>query len=216
MKFEFIQPKNKKIESDELIKDLLSVSQKLNKSPTMSEYNEYGKYDASVFCRRFGSWNKSLIKANLSVNNREWTDLELFQNIETVWTRLGKQPTRRDMDGEFSCISSGAYTRRFQTWLNALQTFINFINSNDNEPTENNSIEKPTHKTSRDINLRLRFMVLKRDNFKCCACGRSPATTPGLELHVDHEYPYSKGGETTLDNLRTLCSECNWGKSNLM
>ena len=72
-----------------------------------------------------------------------------------------------------------------------------------------------THKTSRDINLRLRFQVLKRDNFKCCMCGRSPASTPDLELHIDHIKPYSKGGETVIENLQTLCSDCNLGKSNL-
>ena len=74
---------------------------------------------------------------------------------------------------------------------------------------------KPMHKTKRDINLRLRFTVMKRDNFKCCMCGRSPATTPGLELHIDHITPWSKGGETIIDNLQTLCSDCNLGKSNL-
>ncbi len=36
----------------------------------------------------------------------------------------------------------------------------------------------------------------------------------GVELHVDHTVPWSKGGETVLGNLRTLCSDCNLGKSN--
>ncbi len=75
--------------------------------------------------------------------------------------------------------------------------------------------EMPMHKTKRDINLRMRFLVMKRDNFKCCMCGRSPATTPGLELHIDHIKPWSKGGETVIDNLQTLCSDCNLGKSNI-
>lgn len=107
--------------------------------------------------------------------------------------------------------------RRFHTWTNALQSFIIYINSNENdiEIIENNSIPKSSHKTSRDVNDRLRFKVMKRDNFKCCFCGRAPATTPGLELHIDHIKPWSKGGETTLDNLQTLCSDCNLGKSNL-
>ena len=72
-----------------------------------------------------------------------------------------------------------------------------------------------THRTKRDINLRMRFLVMKRDDFKCCLCGRSPATTPGLELQIDHIFPWSKGGETVIDNLQTLCSDCNLGKSNL-
>ena len=56
---------------------------------------------------------------------------------------------------------------------------------------------------------------MKRDNFKCCMCGRSPSTTIGLELHIDHIIPWSMGGETVIDNLQTLCSDCNLGKSNL-
>lgn len=56
---------------------------------------------------------------------------------------------------------------------------------------------------------------MRCDNFKCKNCGRSPATDPKIILHVDHIVPYSSGGETTPDNLQTLCSVCNIGKSNL-
>ena len=67
---------------------------------------------------------------------------------------------------------------------------------------------------SRKISNKLRYQVLKRDNFKCCACGASPAKDPSAELHIDHIIPWSKGGKTTLENLQTLCSKCNLGKSN--
>ena len=75
---------------------------------------------------------------------------------------------------------------------------------------------KQRRKTSRDINLRLRFKVLQRDNFKCCTCGASPAKDPSVKLHVDHIVPWSKGGETVMNNLQTLCSNCNLGKSDLL
>lgn len=68
-------------------------------------------------------------------------------------------------------------------------------------------------KHTRVISDKLRYQVLKRDNFKCCACGASPAKDPSIELHIDHIIPWSKGGETTLENLQTLCSRCNLGKS---
>lgn len=35
-------------------------------------------------------------------------------------------------------------------------------------------------------------------------------------LDVDHIIPWSKGGETTIENLQTLCSKCNLGKSNIL
>ncbi len=73
--------------------------------------------------------------------------------------------------------------------------------------------KKKTNIKTRLVSDKLRYQVLKRDNFKCCACGASPAKNPSVELHIDHIIPYSKGGEATLDNLQTLCSKCNIGKS---
>ena len=73
---------------------------------------------------------------------------------------------------------------------------------------------KTGNSKTRVISDKLRYQVLKRDNFKCCACGASPAKDPAVELHIDHIVPWSKGGESTLDNLQTLCSKCNLGKGN--
>ena len=70
------------------------------------------------------------------------------------------------------------------------------------------------YNSSRTVSDKLRYQILKRDNFKCCACGASPAKDPSIELHIDHIIPWSKGGETAPDNLQTLCSKCNLGKSN--
>ena len=218
MNFELIKPKNQKIDSDELIKDLISVSLKIDKAPTMSEYNANGSYENSVYIRRFGSWNKALQSAGLTINNRQYNELELLQNLQNVWIKLGKQPARRDMDNKLiSTISSGAYLRFYSTWSNALKSFILYIEENElSGPSASTFRENEiTHKTSRDVNLRLRFLVMKRDNFKCCNCGRSPATTQGLELHIDHIKPWAKGGETVLENLQTLCSDCNLGKSDI-
>ena len=60
----------------------------------------------------------------------------------------------------------------------------------------------------------LRYNVLKRDGFRCCICGAS--AKDGTRLEVDHIIPISKGGMTVLDNLQTLCKECNRGKSDKM
>lgn len=58
----------------------------------------------------------------------------------------------------------------------------------------------------------LRYFILKRDNFTCQLCGRTPADD-GVKLEVDHIIPVSKGGKTIESNLRTLCYDCNRGKS---
>ncbi len=60
------------------------------------------------------------------------------------------------------------------------------------------------------INAKLRYAVLQRDNSTCQRCGRSIAD--GVKLAVDHKIPVDMGGETTIDNLWTLCTDCNGGK----
>ncbi|MBQ3210221.1 MAG: HNH endonuclease [Oscillospiraceae bacterium] len=57
----------------------------------------------------------------------------------------------------------------------------------------------------------LRYKILQRDGFRCVLCGAS--RNDGAILEVDHIIPVSKGGLTTESNLRTLCRECNRGKS---
>lgn len=59
----------------------------------------------------------------------------------------------------------------------------------------------------------LRFQVFKRDNYRCQLCGRAAQDTSDLVLEVDHKIPRSKGGLDELDNLWTLCYDCNRGKS---
>lgn len=128
-----------------------------------------------------------------------------------------------------STFSLQSYARRFGGWRATLQAFINYINEDIPQNKEVNSdivknsikaindkMPVKKHRTNRDINLRLRFMVMQRDNFKCCACGASPAKDPAVQLHIDHIIPWSKGGETVIENLQTLCSKCNLGKSDIM
>jgi hypothetical protein len=62
---------------------------------------------------------------------------------------------------------------------------------------------------TRTISLSLRFKVLRGDDFACVYCGRR---APEVVLHLDHTVPWAAGGPTTLDNLRTACSDCNLGK----
>jgi len=145
---------------------------------------------------------------------------DLFKNLEEVWIKLGHQPKSRDLIRPLSKHSWHTYAQRFGSWRKALEQFVEYINEEGKQLSEEGikrlKIDKSTqHKTTRDINWRLRFLVMKRDSFKCKACGRSPATDPKIILHVDHIKAWANGGETVLENLQTLCSKCNVGKSNL-
>lgn len=222
---------NERIEDDNLLIDLKDVAKILNVSTIQyKEYKKIGKYHPSTISNRFGSWDNALLQAGLQPSglNRIITQEDLFKEIEKLWTHLGRQPTCTDIRNGKSKYSLNTYARHLGGWRSALSKFINFIYSvpeeqfleQDNntnfsgKPFDNNSeIKKNSiRKTRRDINLRLRFKILSRDNFKCCSCGASPAKDPSIELHIDHVFPWVKGGETTLENLQTLCSKCNLGK----
>lgn len=196
------------------------------KTLTRDEYNLYGKYSGATIAKKYGGWNNVLKICNLDIQYiHSIPEIDLLAEIERLWILLGRQPTTTDIKSGISKYSLNAFTRKFGGWRNALIYFINYINDEKVENTENivpikvscnkEKSETNLHQTSRDINLRLRFKVMARDNFKCCICGASPATNPNVILHIDHIKPWAKGGETVLDNLQTLCSKCNLGKSDL-
>ncbi len=63
--------------------------------------------------------------------------------------------------------------------------------------------------------LKLRFKILKRDNFTCSYCGRN-VKEDKIKLQADHIIPKSKGGNDDEDNLITSCYECNFGKRDVL
>jgi 5-methylcytosine-specific restriction endonuclease McrA len=216
-KFQYSPPKNAPKTSEELIEDLQLVTKNLN-SERLSQklYSANGKYDCSTYIRRFGSWNNALLKAGIKVSNTvNYSDENLFENILNVWQQKGSQPTRRDINTTISDISSGAYRRRFNSWTTAIKEFIEYANVKEISAITNESTQIAGTKSSRDPSLRLRFQVLKRDNFSCVKCGASPAKDQNVILHIDHIKPWSNGGKTEISNLQTLCQDCNLGKSNI-
>ena len=66
-------------------------------------------------------------------------------------------------------------------------------------------------KSRRAVPLGLRYKILVRDKHICQCCGAK--ASDGIQLHVDHIKPVSKGGTNDFENLQTLCRDCNLGKS---
>lgn len=201
----------------ELLADLKRVSEIRNaQTVSMPKYDELGKYSNTTLARRFGTWNNALIRAGLTVSNEvNITDERLFENILALWQHYGRQPRRSELAITPSTISQHPYNRKFSSWTAALEAFVQYANTSGADAPIVASDGDNQPKTGRDPSLRLRWHILQRDRFTCCACGASPALTVGVELHVDHVIPWSKGGETILSNLQTLCSVCNIGKSNV-
>jgi HNH endonuclease/Homing endonuclease associated repeat len=146
----------------------------------------------------------------------EYSDERLFANILVLWQHFGRQPRRAELAFPPSEISQSPYQRRFRSWTGSLEAFVDWANATEAPASQPLAASSTAHRTSRDPSLRLRFQVVLRDRFTCCGCGRSPATSPGTVLHIDHILPWSKGGETLIANLRTMCLQCNIGKSNVL
>jgi 5-methylcytosine-specific restriction endonuclease McrA len=223
MKFK-LKDFHRDIPDELLIDDIKRVAHELKQNfLTTRQYNEYGKFSSSSIIMRFDTWIRAIEKAGLEAKKQQLkgaTKEELFENIEEVWIKLGKQPTWRDMQSSISSYGPSRYEKCFGSWRKALERFVAYVNKEGNVSSETGvkSLKfEPTkkHKTTRTVNWRLRFSVMRRDDFKCKICGASPAIKPGTILHVDHIKAWDKGGETIMENLQTLCDRCNIGKSNL-
>lgn len=179
----------------------------------------------------------------VQVSGRKIETEKILEEIERIWVKLGRQPTTTDIRNGISIYSLNTFARHFGSWRKALVAFVNSVNADESSDSPDRPDAKShepvlrdvlhsskshipvvggvhqsttvRHKTHREPNLRLRFKVFVRDHFSCCVCGASPSKDSSVELHVDHIKPWSKGGETVLENLQTLCSKCNLGKSDL-
>jgi hypothetical protein len=224
--------KDYEITEDDLIKELKRIASLPHvKVLSRTTFKQYKKISSTTKIERcFGSWSKALQRAGLTIARSQksrYSNEELFENLLNVWTHYGRQPTVTEMRERPSKITPNTYSNRFGNWRKTLEAFVDYANQGESEAfvkekEQEKKVEVKSsisndiiHTTSRNVNLRLRFLILKRDNFKCKNCGRSPATDSKIILHVDHKTAWSKGGETVIENLETLCSKCNLGKSNL-
>ena len=207
--------KGARASDEDLIADMHRVARLIG-GESFSEvaYRKHGRYSHETIRKRFKSWNSALQRAHLPILHRHnIPDTELLENIEEVWIRLGRQPSRDDLRSGLTQFGASTYEQRFGSWNKALTAFSSWVNETEVADAASTSASKrAAQRNPRGINLRLRFLVMKRDRFSCQGCGRNPAATPGTVLHVDHIVPWSKGGLTTEDNLQTLCSICNLGK----
>ena len=215
MKFEYEKHSNAPVNTEDLLADLKRIAKEEQKV-SQSIYVKKGRYDCSTIIRRFGSWNKALKKAEITlVNEINISDERLYENLLNLWQRFGRQPRRSDLTSKYSEFSQSPYNRLFKTWSNALKSFVEYANSQDKK-VQGFPEKDSARRTGRDPSLRLRFKVMKRDNFSCRSCGVSPAKDSSVILNVDHIKAWANGGETVLENLQTLCSKCNVGKSNVL
>lgn len=228
--FKFKRSQISKIPRDEMIKELKKVAEfyKFIRF-TRHDYDRVAKLcKGSSVLAEFKTWQNALDSIGIRLTPKK-VDCniihikELFDEMERIWKLLGHRPSKIEWDLSKPKYSYSTYKQRFNGWVNACLKFIEYKMGKPVSGDSNYNFGKKPSKLEikadiknqekkREIPLKLRLKVMQRDNFRCSYCGKSPATSRVTVLHIDHIRPYSKGGKTTLDNLRTLCAECNWGK----
>ena len=197
---------------------------------TKDDFDRTSRVTTSAAIRgRFGSWNRAMEKAGIQLSNmgRRYTDEECFENLVAVWTHYGRTPQHDEMKLPPSVVGPKAYVIRWGTWRKALRGFVDWANadSESSSPLTNTMLEgripaaapQPSvqlvrkEEDCREVRPGLRFRVFSRDKFACVACGRTPKIH-NVVLHADHIVSVYDKGRTVLENLQTLCQDCNLGK----
>lgn len=209
-------------DNSSIIPELKRIASVTGKSTvTKNDIESYGRLSYEVINKRFSSLRKALEAAGLtSQRYTKSTNDELLSLLIELWEQTlkseGRRPYRADLRKYNFPVSGDTYIRRFGSWKKALTLAHNSVEAGakDLQNTAGNnpfSLE-PVRKLSRkNLSVRKRFFVLKRDEFACAMCG---ASGYGVKLEVDHIVPVSEGGSNSLDNLQTLCFPCNRGKKN--
>jgi DNA-directed RNA polymerase specialized sigma subunit len=124
---------------EELIEDLQDLADELGKTPTKREMEEYGEWSSWPYRRAFGSWNYGLKEAKLAVNleqnSYDYSPNKLITNLQDIADKLGKTPSRREID-EHGEWPSSVYENTFDSWNSALQEAGLSINQKDNISNE--------------------------------------------------------------------------------
>jgi len=212
----------------DLVRELQRVHSIIGKNTlSVEEFARLSVIGVGTIRGRFGTWQKALAVAGISQSNhaKRYSDEQCFENLAAVWTHYGRVPQYLEMNQSPSVVGPKAYAVRWGTWRKSLKAFVDWTNAEGETPQsatssgDDGSAEaKPRvqsvrrEEDCREVRPGLRFKIFMRDRFRCVACGRSPATHLNIELHADHIVSVHDKGKTALENLQTLCQDCNLGK----
>lgn len=178
--------------SDDEMLDVLRRIARPDGTVTGPDLARRARMDTRSFIHRFGSWPEALRRAGLKLSALAHRPAK----VVPLRRRRAPMPEAEPISTHTSMAEPSS-------------THITMA-----EPSSpyTSMAERLRSAHLRDIPVGLRYRVMLRDDFRCALCGDSPALTRGCVLEIDHVVPWSRGGRTTLENLRTLCRPCNRGK----
>jgi hypothetical protein len=164
-------------------------------------------FNSKIAAHRFGAWRFALAAAGMKGRFRGvYSAAELMDLIEQVWRKIERPPGRKAL-AEHTGLCGETFARRFGSIDHACRRLALYKEGKITRA----QLLRPAPKYRAPTGKRLRWSILERDHHRCTACGKS--AKDGVTLEVDHILPVSRGGQSIPDNLRTLCRDCNRGRS---
>jgi len=111
------------ISKSEIIKDIKSVVQELEKIPSKAEYSKHGNFTAQTAYKKFGSWTAAREAAGLEggpTKNEYVPETDVIEDLKRVAEEIDESPSQEQYNqhGEFS---EGVVHARFETWNDGLE-----------------------------------------------------------------------------------------------
>ena len=204
----------------------------VNRARTVSDFfDNYRALESQVNAMnkaRFSTANQRLINSINTVNGNM-----IYRGSESYELMLRNTINRQCADTAKDIRTTYRYSKTYRDaaynkFINQIRAFDSYFTNAETREIVNRCVGRvqyeynvatrqlPFHNDAADyerslLTPKLRYDILRRDGFRCTICGRGQED--GVKLHIDHIKPVSKGGRTTPDNLRTLCQDCNLGKS---
>ena len=115
----------KELMKEEMKENLRRLSKMLNRTPTSRDIDEHSSflgYSASTYAHYFGSIHEAQRSSGLELVSpgRGKSREDLLKDLLEVATKLGRSPTREEMDEIENVASSSKYGQEFGSWRESL------------------------------------------------------------------------------------------------
>ncbi len=196
------------LDRDSIVAELQRIAKKLGKKTlTRCDITLHGRMGANTVTRRFGSLQLAHEAAGLIPPIPRLSRGEILKLLVALWKitlkESGRSPSCTELRKYNIPVSISVVTRRFGSWNKALAAAA-VVGPSRPMKSKRATVIRAARRTIGD---RKRFLIFKRDKYRCRICRRV-----GGDLELDHVIPVCRGGKSSLDNLQTLCKRCNRGK----
>lgn len=128
---------SRRFSSDAEIIDLIrDAAAKSGKDPlTASECARLTGLGRSTIEKRFGDWKRAMEAAGLSTDGlgKHYTDEDCLKNLAVAWKHHGRPPLKGEMDISPSWIGSHVYAKRWGSWPEVLEVFLQWADGGQSE-----------------------------------------------------------------------------------